>query len=252
MNKKLLQFASMLLMAVCLCVNFTACDDDDEDSTTGTTNGYAWVDLGLPSGLKWAICNVGAENPWEYGDYFAWGETAPKSVYDLSTYLDGRITEYRDCGTDNDLLNGITDIKGTKYDVVRANMGKKWRMPTFAECQELLRECDWVWTEDYNGISVKGYIVYKRKNENFYSSLYGVPSSPYSISDTHIFLPATGWLYGSSLDFAGSACYYWSSSLEDGSMDAYCIFAGWIDFYTNHYMKYQPREFGMTVRGVCE
>ena len=75
-------------MVASLCV-MTSCDDEKDDKKNskgikGTENGYAWVDLGLPSGLKWATCNVGAANPWEYGDYFAWGETVPYGKEDRS------------------------------------------------------------------------------------------------------------------------------------------------------------------------
>ena len=46
-------------------------------STTNTVNGYEWVDLGLS--VKWATNNVGADNPSDYGGYYAWGETRTKS-----------------------------------------------------------------------------------------------------------------------------------------------------------------------------
>ena len=176
MNKKLLQFASMLLVAVCLCVNFTACGDDDDDvkkdgteqgdarPVSGTENGYAWVDLGLPSGLKWATCNVGAANPWDYGDYFAWGETVgygksdPSNAHNQS-YTGGSTVKtyygwdtYKYCsGTNSNTLTkysydsdyGVVDNKDTldlSDDAARVNMGGSWRMPTTAEQQELLNK----------------------------------------------------------------------------------------------------------------
>ena len=137
------------------------------DSITFATpyleNGYEYVDLGLTSGTKWATCNVGAANPQDYGDYFAWGETATKSIYSWNTYLDGNITGPDDCGTGKDALNGVTDIAGTQYDAATANWGGKWRIPTKAQQDELRSECYFVWTSDYKGSNVKGYIVYKAK-----------------------------------------------------------------------------------------
>ena len=66
-----------------------------------------------------------------------------------------------DCGTDKDALNGVTDIAGTQYDAAKANWGGKWRMPTHEQQEELLSECYWVWTDNYNNSDVAGYIVYK-------------------------------------------------------------------------------------------
>ena len=103
--KKLILFASALCMSVCAMaqsefyvykkdgssVQFTIADVDSISFTapatgTGTANGHEWVDLGLPSGTKWATCNVGATKPEEYGNYYAWGETETKTTYNWSTY----------------------------------------------------------------------------------------------------------------------------------------------------------------------
>ncbi len=57
--------------------------------TTGVNSGagnHHYIDFGLPSGTLWATCNVGADSPEDYGDYFAWAEVMPKSVYDWDTY----------------------------------------------------------------------------------------------------------------------------------------------------------------------
>ena len=97
------------------------------------------VDLGLPSGLKWASCNVGATTPEGYGDYFAWGETATKKDYSWATYKHAngdknKLTKYcTDASYGND---GFTDDKTTldpEDDAATANWGKEWRMPTDAE-----------------------------------------------------------------------------------------------------------------------
>ncbi|MBQ4621338.1 MAG: hypothetical protein IJB28_01640, partial [Bacteroidaceae bacterium] len=106
------------------------------------------VDLGLPSGLRWATCNVGASSPEEYGDYFAWGETTTKSSYTSSnstTYnLSVPTLQSRGIiGSDGNLT--------AAYDVATANWGGSWRMPTLDEMEELLNKCTWTWTTQ-NGV----------------------------------------------------------------------------------------------------
>lgn len=234
------------------------CKAQDTIVVHSCVDNYMWVDLGLPSGLKWATCNVGAENPWDYGDYFAWGETTPKSVYSWSTYLDGRITYYSDCGTDKDLLRGITNIKGTQYDAARANMGGSWRMPTNVEQQELIDNCYWEWTNSYNGAGVKGYIVYKVKDVSDKGKVKkngGIVTTvgSYSLSDTHMFLPAAGHregLYMSNSDSGGS---YWSSTLN--AVDQYTNLVTLYNAYlfgSGDVLRSCYRYCGCSVRGVVE
>lgn len=140
-------------------------------------DGHEYVDLGLPSGLKWATCNIGADRPEEYGDYFAWAETKTKKEYTKENSK-----SYR---------KDRNDISGsTRYDAARVNWGGNWRMPTKGEMEELCKYCTWEWTAQ-NGI--KGYNV-KGLNGN------------------SIFLPAAGSRIGSSLDYAGSFGNYWSST----------------------------------------
>lgn len=114
---------------------------------------HEYVDLGLPSGLKWATCNVGASSPEEYGDYFAWGETEPKDIYSWDTYKwcngsKNSLTKY--CEVDNKIILDPED------DAAYVNWGGAWRMPTSAEYKELIDQCSWTWTTQ-NG--VKGYLV---------------------------------------------------------------------------------------------
>ena len=103
------------------------------------------VDLGLS--VKWATCNVGASNPGEYGDYFAWGETKPKSIYSEENYS----------------FSSYPDILPLSNDAARANWGGSWRMPTRAEQDELLTECTWKWTEQDG---TYGYKVTSKINGN--------------------------------------------------------------------------------------
>ena len=94
--------------------------------STGTENGHEWVDLGLPSGLKWATCNVGAKTPEQSGNYYAWGETKPKDEYNNGLTYDKQ----------------MDDISGNaQYDAATANWGGDWRMPTKEEMEELVNNC---------------------------------------------------------------------------------------------------------------
>lgn len=105
----------------------------DFEVTENKINGHEYVDLGLPSGLKWATCNVGANSPSEYGDYYAWGETTTKTSY---TYENSKTYNKK-----------IGDIGGNaSYDAARANWGGTWRMPTKEEFDELLNKCTCTWT----------------------------------------------------------------------------------------------------------
>ena len=105
-----------------------------------TENGHEYVDLGLPSRIKWATCNVGATTPEEYGDYFAWGETEPKDNYDWSTYKwcnESNATMTKYC---TDSSYGTVDNKTVlelEDDAAYVNWGGNWRMPTKAELDEL-------------------------------------------------------------------------------------------------------------------
>ena len=112
-------------------------------------NGHEYVDLGLPSGLKWATCNVGASSPEDYGDYYAWGETETKSTYNWSTYKwcngsSSTLTKY--C---TDSSRGTVDDKTTldlEDDVAHVKWGGDWRMPTRQNYSELIYNCIWEWT----------------------------------------------------------------------------------------------------------
>ena len=218
----------------------------------GSEAGYNYVDLGLTSGTKWATMNVGASKAQEYGNYYAWGETTTKETYYWSTYLDGIMSSSSYCGTYMDALKGVTDIAGTQYDAAKANWGGKWRMPTKAQRDELGSECYWVWTESYNNSKVKGYIVYKAKtssDKRKYVNKGETPSSSYSLSDAHIFLPAAGYGFGGDLgQHAGSEGYYWSSSLSDYP------YAAWIVGLLSDDVRYayEFRCYGLSVRAVCK
>ena len=182
-------------------------------SASGIIGGYGYVDRGLS--VKWATCNVGASSPEGYGSYFAWGETTKKE-----TYTEENSKTYG---------KSFGNISGNSaYDAARANWGSTWRMPTKAECQELIANCTWTRTT-YNG--KKGCKVVSKKNNN------------------SIFLPAAGGRLGSSLGSAGEYGCFWSSTPDwRHTHGAFCLFfcSG------NRSMAWIDRDFGLSVRPVSE
>ena len=179
---------------------------------TGVINGHEWVDLGL--NVKWATMNVGASSPSDYGSYFAWGETRPKSKY---TY-DNCVTWYKD----------LKDISGnSSYDATRSNWGGSWRLPTKSELEELKNKCKWAWTTQ------GGHKGYKVTGPNGNS----------------IFLPAAGWRGGTSTYDIGVGGNYWSST-PDGSSGLNAYDLGFND--DRRGVNWGCRLYGHSVRAVAE
>ena len=207
-----------------------------------TPSTMEYVDLGLPSGLKWAKCNLGASKPSESGDYYAWGETAPKAEYTWATYKwmqagqsDWKyITKYTfaDGVTEGIWYDSAREFIGDNKTVLVAaddaatqQLGSPWRMPTIDEIQELLVNCTWTWTtqDGVNGYQVDG------PNGNA------------------IFLPAAGYRKVSGLKYAGSQGYCWSSSLS--TTESNCAYS--LDLHSDRYLIARTyRYFGYTVRPV--
>ena len=195
-------------------------------------NGHDWVDLGLPSGTKWATCNVGATNPEDYGSYYAWGETTIKENYDWITYRyclgsSNTLTKY--CNYASYGYNGFTDNLITleaNDDAATANWGSGWRMPTYDEMNELYNNCTHEWTTQ-NGVNGRLFI---------------------GTNGNSIFLPAAGSRYGSDLDGVGYGGNYWSSSRCTGNPDN----ARYFFFYSDGCSMYDYYRFcGLSVRPVC-
>ena len=193
-----------------------------QKSTSNMANGHEYVDLGLPSGLKWATCNVGANKPEDYGDYFAWGETSTKAEYNSDNCPTYGLSKSE--LQSQDYIDSEGNIT-SQYDTARAKWGGKWRMPTKAELQELLDKCTWTWMSQ-NGID--GYKV----------------TGP---NGNSIFLPAAGYRYGSSLGYAGSRANCWSST-PDGWSYAYYLYFGSSKRNVDSYYRYN----GRSVRPVLE
>ena len=168
------------------------------DSLNNSANGHEYVDLDLPSGTLWATCNVGASKPEGYGDYYAWGETKTKSVYDWETYKYANGDDYHKltkycCNSENG-DNGFTDNLTTLQagdDPATSNWGSGWHTPSKSQWDELLANTTNTWTTQ-NG--VKGGLFTSKKNGQT------------------LFLPAAGYRGGSELYDASSESYYWSRS----------------------------------------
>jgi hypothetical protein len=204
----------------------------------GSHNGHDYVDLGLPSGTLWATCNVGADTPEGYGNYFAWGETQPKNYYEWSTYnysygSHTTITKY--CYNSNYGYNGFTDNLTTlesSDDAATANWGTGWRMPTEADWRELMNNTTCTWTTQ-NGVNGR---LFTAANGN------------------SIFIPAAGCRYGNGLNYAGSRGYYRTSSLDmNYPDDAESFGFNPSTYYMGDYnvFCYGNRCQGFSVRPVC-
>ena len=206
-------------------------------ATTGTLNGHTWVDLGLPSGLLWATTNIGAEDPEDYGNYYAWGETETKETYDTTTYryYNGSptaLTKY--CNNESYGNEGYTDtltILEADDDAATANWGSDWRMPTQSEIQELIDNCDTTMIDN-------GMLFTSRNNGN------------------SIYLPAAGEYIGNEffINAGGYFWHYWSSSLctdtPDGAWILSIASSGYGLYYHSR-IEYGYRDYGRPVRAVC-
>ena len=196
--KKTFKFMALLDMGA--AQTFAACGNTGGSTGTETAE---WVDLGLPSGLLWATCNLGASSPEEYGDYYAWGETATKEMYDWSTYkyctvdADGNprtLTKYT--RTSWGTPDNLTTLEAMD-DVATQKLGSGARMPTKAEWGELLNHTTAEWTT-LNGVNGRKFTAANGKS---------------------LFLPAAGGRIASELGHAGEDGVYWSSSLSGSGPD---------------------------------
>ena len=156
------------------------------------------IDLGLPSGTKWACCNVGASKPEDYGGYYAWGETTEKSRYSWKTYIhcDGSWETCHDIGN---------DIAGTQYDAATVNWGSPWVMPSTEQVWELRKACPSEWTtiNGINGLRFTGR------------------------NGASVFFPAAGTRESAKLNKVGLLGSYWSSTFTE----SYMYLAWYFDFY---------------------
>lgn len=224
-------FDCILIALIGIVVPLASCSKDEPKDDRGEYNGHEYVDLGLPCGVKWATCNVGATLPSDFGDYFAWGETQPKETYASNN------SKFYNVGYPELKGMGVIDSDGNltaKYDVATIEWGGKWRMPTKEELIELRNQCTWIPTTLND---VKGYQV----------------TGP---NGNSIFLPSAGY-YNHTENDAGSHGlinvdshgYYWSSTLYSGGASAWGLD---FPFYSPNEIGSFHRYFGFTVRPVME
>ena len=205
----------------------TASEEQGWTATDGAANGYASVDLGIRMNGKkilFATCNVGADSPEKYGDYFAWGATEPYytsytknygTTLTVTSWKDGKSAGYADasgpfyCGGAYTTAGGVL---AAEHDAARINMGGDWRMPTIEEMQALYANTTSTWTPNYSYTGIAGRIF---RGKGDYASSF-------------LFLPAAGWFIGTSyydkLAGGGSVGFYRSSTLYDSSGSIYLVF----------------------------
>lgn len=216
---KKINFLCSFSLALSAFVCISACSKDDDEY-----GNHDAVDLGLTSGIKWAKTNVGANNSWDYGSYFSWGETIVKSDYNWDTYKyckgsHNSLTKY--CGNSDYGKDGFTDALTTLVandDAATTNWGNGWETPTAEDWEELSNLCYWIWTSDYSNTGKSGFIVYKTKQDGdkgMKAYVDSIPSTAYSLSDAHIFLPVAGYRDDTILVGGGDFCYYWTASLDE-------------------------------------
>ncbi len=254
-----------LLLCGAMAMGFTACEKNDptDGSGDGSGNGsgentptfelkvnFEGIDLGLPSGILWAPCNVGAKTPDQYGDYFAWGETKSKNEYSWGTYKHVQSSLYED--DPYDFNGGLTkycieseagkvDNKTRLEDVddaAKVNWGGDWRMPTQAEAQELYDNCTW------NASTLNGVAGYQITGTNGNS----------------IFLPSAGWHTMSDWYDAGIIGSYWTATLCDEYSGGACNILFYHDEYAEDHPahmedfyevdEYYQRRIGISIRPV--
>ena len=198
---------------------------NNTSNVTNTHNGHKFVDLGMPSGTLWATCNVGATSPEQAGLYFAFGETTGFAAEQVEN---GERVFNEDSYNIGPAASISTDLT-LEQDAARANLGGNWRMPTDDDCQELLDNCNVVWTADYGGTGVAGKVFTSKTNGN------------------SVFFPAVGLCRDSSVRSVGSIGFYWSASW-------YFSFGAWylLFYYGYQYLNIGSRFEGCSVRGVCK
>ena len=217
---------SLTMLSVAFTTNAQSCPDDNHPHA---------IDLGLPSGTKWACCNVGATTPVGLGSYYAWGETEEKEIYDWITYIhcDGSMETCHDLSP---------DIAGTEYDVAHVQWGHPWVMPSQDQIKELIRKCSYICTV----------------RDGVLGDLFTGPNG------AAIFLPEAnerreGLHNSASTDFFNDGLdsetdelpdvgYYWASTLRtSNSSHASCILCS--NGYA-YWDTYNYRSAGLTVRPV--
>lgn len=196
-----------------------------EPNREWVVGGHSFVDLRLPSGTLWATCNIGAEEPTDFGDYFAWGEIATKDWYDRTTY------EFYD--SEEGWLSIGNYISGTEYDAATQIWGEEWHTPTCEEFKELYEYCNRGACISIDGVYMFKFIGPNRK---------------------YIILPIGGLRYEDFVDFVNKETVYWTSSYieEESSEKPDRVACGFLlQSYASSSIFYDAgREYGRNIRPV--
>ena len=179
------------------------------------------IDLGLPSGTKWACCNVGAKSPESFGGYYAWGEIADKKNFGGENYThcdyNPPFTTFHDLGS---------SICGTEYDIAHVKWGKGWQMPSKDQFDELLDNCK---TKRTTVKGVNGWLFLSKNNGG------------------ELFLPAAGHIEGADSDVRGDNGDYWTGTQNpDLSGFSYDFHFHEDELFSYHWHRYD----GLTVRPI--
>lgn len=236
------------ITAVAVSTAFAGCEKEDKDAiemsilkkgvqTFEAADGkqYEVVDLGFSgAGLLWATCNLGADSPEQFGDYFAWGETEAKTTftYDNYKWMNGANSFKKYClkKEERDLRKDTVDNKrilDLTDDAVRAKLGDKWRMPSTEDYKELFDRCDWRCCKLNN---VWGYLFKSKENGN------------------SIFLPIAGFTDESDNFFIGKRGRYWTTSLSSNSTTE-AVYVS-LDKPVNPVTRTDERYLGFSIRPV--
>lgn len=175
--------------------------------------GHMYVDLGLPSGTLWSVCNMGADKPEEFGEYYAWGETSTKSSYNWNTYS---------IGSELDSLPTLDEA----HDAAASSWGYGWRMPSREDFDEIVTYCTMTWT---TRSGVNGYLVTGTNGNT-------------------MFLPASGGRGDGNIYESGSCGFYWLNSVyTDDTQFAWGFLFDANSFSETSYY----RMYGQSIRPVC-
>ncbi len=220
-------------------------------------NGHEYVDLGLS--VKWATCNVGAQNPEDYGEFYAWGETRAKTIFTVKgyrfraggeSYHDMKLSKYDPDEILDNLKKTVLDMAD---DVANVKWGGNWRMPTKEEIEELNWNCDWVWTTQ-NG--VKGVKI-TSKVEGYTDRSIFIPAAGYRIDSRHLFAGVSGEYWSSTNSMLKTSAYHLyfdscGSSLDNTIVDYISELLYWHDDEGESYINDLPESLADKLRNYFD
>ena len=226
MNKKSIRFFNapkFIIFLTFIVVIIVSCKKEHNVNVMDS-DSHEYVDLGLPSGTLWATCNLGAENPEDFGYYYAWGEIAPKEVYSWSNYQYCTIADSCMEITKYCVSDGLMVLESVD-DAARANWGNEWRMPTKEEWNELYLKtnCEWTTRNGVDGMLLTG------------------------LNGNSIFLPAAGYCIDSICEGVGLGIY-WASTRQTTFQESAWSFHFNYDYW--HVCGTYERNRGNVIRAV--